>query len=392
MKVAFLFGSGISLKAGYPRVSNITEIVLSGEGISRHTDSEYYFIKPLYGLEEDENVNRIVSFLSLINKEVTTYYADNKLNQIPNYEDFYYYVRQMHDEIYGEQENSIVFKYIQTIKSNKAICLKAKNKLFNDFKFEDLINETMTYINNIVTRMLYQPKDDISYLKLFQSLNTDEEIESSDFFSLNHDLLLEKYFSENKINFCDGFDERKGDIRNFNIRLYDSENKLKLYKLHGSIDWHKYREENKDWRGDFIGKPVIDDIHHTKDENGKFINPIDNKSKILIGTFNKLIDYNSGIFSDLFHLFSSKLKQNNLLIISGYGFSDKGINTKIMEWYYTNDENKILLIHKNSNSLKEKARGAVSNKWDLWIKEKRLIIIEKWFQDVIWEELKSLLK
>ena len=81
-----------------------------------------------------------------------------------------------------------------------------------------------------------------------------------------------------------------------------------------------------------------------------------------------------------------------MLIISGYGFSDKGINTKIMEWYYTNDENKILLIHKNSNSLKEKARGAVSNKWDLWIKEKRLIIIEKWFQDVIWEELKSLLK
>ncbi|MDA3813374.1 MAG: hypothetical protein PF570_03885, partial [Candidatus Cloacimonetes bacterium] len=152
-----------------------------------------------------------------------------------------------------------------------------------------------------------------------------------------------------------------------------------------------FRPNNTDWKGEFIGKCIHNHINHAKDENDEFVNYLWNKSIILTGTFNKLIDYNSGIFSDLFCLFSSKLDQIETLIISGYGFGDVGINTKIIEWYYKNSKTKIILIHKNSDGLKEKARGAISNKWINWIQEGRLLIINKWFEEVTFDELHKLL-
>lgn len=47
-KIAFLLGSGISLRAGMPSTSDITEQVLSGEGVTFHSDGTYYFRSPLW--------------------------------------------------------------------------------------------------------------------------------------------------------------------------------------------------------------------------------------------------------------------------------------------------------------------------------------------------------
>ncbi|MCK4339262.1 MAG: SIR2 family protein [Candidatus Cloacimonetes bacterium] len=396
MKVAFLFGSGISLKAGFPDVSKITEIILSGKGISRHTDSEYYFAPPAYshiGIKEDDNVNRIVIFLNLLYKNCEEYFTTIKSEFEPNYEDLYFIVSQLHDEIYGEQENLIIDDYLNNIKVHKDIVLDAVNKPFYyDFSFEDLIDETMTYITNIVSKLLYLPTEDISYLNLLKNIHDDEDLEKIDIFSLNHDTLLERYLNKNKINFCDGFEEKNGDFRILKVKLFEQNNRINLLKLHGSIDWSRYRENNTDWRGDFIAKYEVKYGRPPKNEKGEYLHPIENKPRILIGTYNKLIAYNYNEFSDLICLFKQKLNKNIILIISGYGFRDKGINAKIIEWFYSNDKNKFILIHKNPDGLKDKARGAIRMKWDNWIQEKKLLIIKKWFEDVKWEELKVLLQ
>ena len=296
MKIGCLFGSGISLKAGYKCVSQITDIILSGEEISHQSDSRYYFLPPAYS-NTDENVNRIINFLKFLHNENKQYNEEFKSNPTPSYEDLFYTVRQIHDEINGEQENFIVRKYIQNIDIDSVTMLQANSSLFNDFTVNDLINETMTYINNVVTILLYKPPNDISYLSIIKDILSKHDIE---IFSINHDLLLETYFELNKITYCDGFSNPKGDIKHFDSKLFSTDCNIKLYKLHGSSNWHRYRYNGTDWRGDFIGKPTIPDIHHTKDENGIFLAPIESTTKILIGTFNKLIDYNSGIFSDLF--------------------------------------------------------------------------------------------
>ena len=392
MKIGFLFGSGISLKAGYRRVSDITDIILSGEGISRHSTSEYYFLPPPYshmGINKCEDVKRITNFLKLLFNENCTFNEEFKYNSVTNYEDLYFLVRQIHDEIYGEQENLIVRKYIQNLEIDSASMLESKIQgFYHNFTFDDLINETITYINNVVSRLLYKPRSDTSYLSILAEILAKNNI---DIFSLNHDLLLENYFEQNDIPFCDGFEEPKGDFKHFNLDKFYDKNNVNLLKLHGSSNWYRFRPKNTDWRGEFIGKCINNDINHAKDENGEFINYLWNKSIILTGTFNKLIDYNSGIFSDLFCLFPQKLAQIKTLIISGYGFGDVGINTKIIEWYYKNSQNKIILIHKNPDELKEKSRGAISGKWGNWIKEERLIIIKKWFEEITFYELNKLL-
>jgi len=389
MKLGCLFGSGISLKAGYLGVSEITEVILSGKNISRHSDSEYHFSPPPFmGVEECESVKRVTVFLQYLFNENKLYNNKFKNDQPPNYEDLYYTLRQIHDEIYGEQENLIVRDYINNLTIDNVTMLKANLGLYDDFSFNELVDESMTYINNVATRLLYMPKNDISYLSMIKEISSKYD---TDLFSLNHDLLLETYFEKNNIAYCDGFSLPKGDFKHFDLDLFSNKNSINLLKLHGSSNWYRFRAKNSDWRGEFIGKCIHNDINHAKDENDEFVNYLWNKSIILTGTFNKLIDYNSGIFSDLFCLFSNKLDQIETLIISGYGFGDVGINTKIIEWYYKNSKTKIILIHKNSDELKEKARGAISNKWDNWIHEGRLLILNKWFEEVTFDELHKLL-
>lgn len=381
-KIGCLFGSGISLKAGFKGVLEITDIVLSGKGVSSHTDSEYHFAPPTYshmGIKKCEDVRRVTNFLKFIYDMNKQYNDEFKDEQNPNYEDLFYTVRQIHDEIYGEQESFIIRNFIKNININSSTMLKAKSDLYKDFTFEDLINATMTYINNVITHLLYKPQQDISYLSILPDILSKYKI---NIFLLNHDLLIESYFDQHNIRYNDGFGVQKGDLKHFDLDMFCNNNNVNLLKLHGSSNWYRFRQNNTDWRGEFIGKCVHNDIRHIKDENGEYIDCLWNYSTILIGTFNKLIDYNAGVFAELYSEFTKKLSQINYLLISGYGFGDKGINTKIIEWYYGNSNNKIILVHKHPDDLTNSARGAIRNKWDRWIEEGRLKIINKWFEEM----------
>ena len=393
MKIAFLLGSGISLKAGLLNVNEITNKILIGEGISHHATG-YYFIPPPYSHFNIPcyNMKRILVFINFIKDKLDIYYKKYDELHLTNYEDIFFILRQLHDEIYGEHENLIVSDFLNDLHIDNETMLEVKDKRFyNDFKIGELIWESMIYINNTVSRLLYNPNKDYNYLNMFCEISRDKEIKRTDIFCLNHDRLLELYFDMHKIKYCDGFDEQEGDIKPFNIKLFNNKNRINLYKLHGSIDWFRYRVAGMDWRGDFIVKPMISDVQHLKDKNGNYLDPpLENTTKILIGTFNKIIDYNSGIFFDLFSLFVTILDNHNYLIISGYGFGDKGINTKIIEWYYKNPKRKIIVIHKKPNDLKSRSRGAIYGKWKKWIKEGRLIIIEEWFE-ISWNEIQSML-
>lgn len=78
-RVSFLFGSGVSIPAGMPSVSQITEKVLSGNGVMRHTDGNYYFNQPLYAHAgfPDEYIPRIVTFLKRLSVELEQYYISD---------------------------------------------------------------------------------------------------------------------------------------------------------------------------------------------------------------------------------------------------------------------------------------------------------------------------
>ena len=52
------------------------------------------------------------------------------------------------------------------------------------------------------------------------------------------------------------------------------------------------------------------------------------RPEMLIGTFDKMLEYTMGIYADLFAGFRAGLRRLDILVISGYSFSDKGVNAK----------------------------------------------------------------
>ena len=106
--------------------------------------------------------------------------------------------------------------------------------------------------------------------------------------------------------------------------------RIKIYKIHGSVDWHYYDQES--WEDNRICK--IQEIEKYDTISNAFI---------LIGTHNKMSDYIKDLYLELYYRFYKTLNNHNKLIVVGYGFNDRGINQKIFNWLY-NPLNKVLII------------------------------------------------
>ena len=103
---------------------------------------------------------------------------------------------------------------------------------------------------------------------------------------------------------------------------------------------------------------------------------------MLIGTYNKIIDYTWGIFVAMTSNFYQSLVESNTLIVSGYGFRDEGINSIINYWRYSNNNNKIKVIHPNPEELK-----AGSNSFFEHWETNQVTFIEKRIEDFQWSDL-----
>ncbi len=168
---------------------------------------------------------------------------------------------------------------------------------------------------------------------------------------------------------------------------------MRLFKLHGSINWFLYGRHPTIGRNEPVGIPPIDeDFRYTKNLNGQLQWPENFRPVMLIGTFNKMLQYTSGIYADLYSQFYSALPETELLILCGYGFGDKGINTRLVEWAYSSDQNIMVVIHEKPENLKKRARGAISKNWGPWLQSNQLLFVKKWIQDTSWKDIRDVIQ
>jgi hypothetical protein len=133
------------------------------------------------------------------------------------------------------------------------------------------------------------------------------------------------------------------------------------------------------------------DIWHQKTPKGERQLPSEGRPMLLAGTFNKMLQYTTDIYADLHYQFHNSLRTVKRLVISGYGFGDKGINTQIIEWNYSDPDRKILIIHHDPGALKNNARYAISKHIDDWVKLNKVAIITKKIENTSWNEIKKYL-
>jgi len=163
-------------------------------------------------------------------------------------------------------------------------------------------------------------------------------------------------------------------------------------KLHGSVDWFSFRPDNREsFFDDRIGIPVDGDHHHTRADDGTLQTALVGRPWLLIGTFNKISEYTRAVFRELHYLFRSTISEADQMVVCGYSFGDKGINSEIIEWYYAKRGRRFVIIHPNRFELCNGARPAIRNKWDGWVGEGAIKFIDKRLECVSVDEFVSAL-
>jgi len=78
----------------------------------------------------------------------------------------------------------------------------------------------------------------------------------------------------------------------------------------------------------------------------------------VIGNHNKIQEYTSYFYSHLYCAFHAALERSDKLVVCGYGFCDKGVNTRMVEWRHQGGK-KVVVVHENPDRLFSDCRNAV---------------------------------
>lgn len=375
--LTFLFGSGISISVGLPDTTQITNKIFPLGDVILHTDSHFYFGKPQNEMfPEYTEFNPIIDkILGIIQSDIEEYCKITHHDHNLNYEDFYFVSGELLRSVSSGYVNPAVFKY-------KEKFIGELKDYINYYRTPyEIFNKVVQYIDDMLRSILFVKPKDYSNLKLVLDAISDAKFNNINIFTLNHDVVLEEMFRAYAIEFIDGFDKPINQVRYWNRDLLNKEEKVKLYKLHGSVSWLRFISDQNDYDIKFANIDNNYDIYHLKDKDGKFMWPYGN-ARMIVGTYNKPLLYTQDVFLDIHSKFQDILNNEKILIIIGYGFKDSVINQKIWDYVNKYEDTNILIINPN-------AEGQ-------WVIEKnkpdnRYKIIRKKIEDIGWDYVREIL-
>lgn len=384
---AFLFGSGISLHAGLPTTKAITDAVLTGqrantskqvvEHVRHHSDGRFEFTD-----QPDDSPSLSGPLLQLIHRllgkikdEIDVYY---EASNSTTYEAIYFVLFQLESTATRELDNPAVDSLTRDLRR------QFPETSFSSWTvvgtFDALLTKACDYVKDVVRAMLMSPGADASYLRWIVESCRDADCRAAFIFTLNHDTLLERHLNSSGIEFIDGFAlPRCGDgLRLWNSSLFDApSSNVRVVKLHGSVDWFREIPNRREHN------PIPFKFGDSRPSEKLDID----RPLILIGTHNKPAEYTNKVYEDLHVQFYLALKGIHRLVICGYGFNDKGINTRLIHWMSRSADHRIVLIHKNPEDCVLNARGAIQREWHYWGAE-RARPERAWAEDVAWPDLR----
>lgn len=386
--VSLLLGAGVSIPAGLPSTGDITDRLLDGKDTFLN---EY--------LRFDREL--VLKYLELTYKKINVFYNKKSVN----YEDIYYVTTQIKDFLM-EYENPVVADFAKDIyeqlkkhypilrnyksdqDNNVSRKSKTNNDLVNNYIFDSeralsqVADMAANYINNLTANYLRRDNITIDHLSFIEEIISDNDLDVLNIFTLNHDLVLEKYFEDHSFPYYDGFVEKKninfpGNIRVWQPEFINNNEKVRLLKLHGSIDW--FRIEGN------LGRNYQEHLFVQSDNISKLkeFNSI-STPLILTGRFNKLMEYNRGVYVDLHYNFYRLLPKTDILLVSGYSFNDKGINSWLIDWMFSRKDHKIILIHPHPDKCINNARIGIKTNWEKWKMEDKIETIPIPIEEYSW--------
>lgn len=380
-----------------PSVETITNNVLCrGKEVVYNPDGGFYCFQDM--VREDRHipdfgyVRRIAEFLVRLEKEINAYYTFGYEEEILlrkiNYEDLYFLASQIHDARMLEYDNPAIPALIENITRDIQGALSGirdQDRQETSWSIEHLASEATKYIRNILWCSLFKLDDslNLNYLNLFAGVASDRNLQSIDLFTLNNDTVLEKYLQNLGVVYFDGFVRNTDGKYRWDTMSFFQETRIRirLLKLHGSMNWYVDQHFGKGSKS----------VERVEDASLPFIwRDIPEKAEplFLAGTLNKMLDYTTEVFALLQSEWFRSLYQSDILVVCGYGFNDKGVNTRIVEWFNFSVD-KILIVIDPSEDIIQKARPALGGLLARAKTEPRIQIIQKPVQGTSWREIRE---
>lgn len=387
MVVSLLLGSGFSIPEGLPSVKQLNDRLskISEEEIIIGSNQVSFFLN---GQEDNNRWSRwdermfLQNFLEYYNKQIL------KPGESFHYETFYdYYSSYLADNKNSPHKATIESFYQEfnsTVLKGQDVHRDCYNRI-NDFNrtFNQLVANLLSrsrYVSDIscLNYGHYEP-----FIGLVSHLI--HQGHTVHVHTLNHDLFFDylgSHHSKLFQHFSDGYtlagspfyglsdqrwDSEDGIVtKNYHVKLEyftgNYEKKLRLYKLHGSIDSTIVYTELPNQQKIHIksGYGISEYFMESANQQTSQVefHTLHNEvaPDFLTGTTNKIRFYaNDSYYKQLFNHFTENMKASSLMLIIGYGFNDPGINDMI-EKFYLQKEKPMVVIDpvKPSNSIIEK--------------------------------------
>jgi hypothetical protein len=378
MAVLFLLGSGIAMDAGMPSVGKISKQVFSGDGVIRHTDETYYLADPDTPSYEHlrTRAEPAIRFVQRLRGVADRYFAEVLDEHTTDYEDIANLTKQIADAISGEYENPALLPLLAELTADTGGLREVK----------DLATEGHRYILDTVWRMLHRPVDHAFKVDHLAAITEGcRALGSADLFELNHDRVLEHAFASAEIALSNGFTRPNGEVV-FWTGEFDQP--VRHFKLHGSVEWFARNVPDEPWRGLVVARSTTDDPYHERGATGEFLDfPADGRPVLLAGTFDKPLAYDNTPFADQHYRFHMSLRRADAIVVIGYGFRDKAINSRLIGWIHGSRNRRLAVVHDAPSELAAGARGAIGRQWEGWISDGRLRIVPRCVADATWGDI-----
>jgi hypothetical protein len=217
--------------------------------------------------------------------------------------------------------------------ADKLILLEKQHKeqSNNDEELFELIEVLLK--SNYVTEWLKIKSDSLDYLYPIVEIMGQQSLKDPiEMFTLNYDRTIEEAMAKAEIKPYTGF--VSGEWRGMKIRdVEDDFDKLNLYKLHGSLDWVRLKDDGS-----------VRQNANLTEEQKEDIDPSHNPY-LVFGHGSKTFSFDP--FFDLVTSFKEKLRERRYILTIGYSFFDPYINNLIIEAINTDPLKKIIIVNPN---------------------------------------------
>lgn len=350
--ISILLGAGFSAPMGYPIGNQLNECLQNFRQYKIIVSPDGKLFPLSDGQEIDTYGNPYSICLECCIKLIEEYSADNKFD----YEEFF--------EFLAQKKYLSEAKYLELCKSftNELVSLDCISSNIQDI-YDQMVSHLLkdgnnqTWYDNQPNHIGKIDKYD-GFLNLLKTWKDDRIIHVH---TLNHDMLFESFDKTDYISgeICDGFEELGSDYygvletkdgHRYNVRLEryvaSYSRNIRLYKLHGSLDYVLYYRTLDDGitlvpdryvktRYGIGYDNLLRDTHNGADYERY---PFAYHANFLTGTTSKIKKYEDPyLFKPLFELFRNNLEHSEILIVIGYGCKDEGINNIIAESFKGRD-------------------------------------------------------